>query len=51
MTLKSAVLALLLAAAPAALAAAEIGRMEPAPPLTEAHVMADAPVAERAARA
>ena len=49
MTLKSAVLALLLAAAPGALAAAEIGRMEPAPPLTEAHIKADAPAAEREA--
>ena len=49
MPLKPALIALLLAAAPAALCAAEIGRMEPAPPLTRAHIMADAPAAERAA--
>lgn len=49
MTFKTALIALLLAAAPAALTATEIGRMEPAPPLTEAHIRADAPAAERAA--
>jgi PelA/Pel-15E family pectate lyase len=48
MPLKPTLLALLLAAAPAAICAAEIGRMEPAPPLTEAHIAAHLPEAQRA---
>ena len=49
MTFKAALLALCLAAAPAALHAATIGAQTPAPPLTEALIEAEAPPAERAA--
>lgn len=49
MTVKAAALALCLALAPSLGAAATIGVQVPAPPLTEAHILADAPPAERAA--
>ena len=49
MTFKAAILALCLACAPAALHAATIGKQTPAPPLTQTHIDANAPAAERAA--
>lgn len=49
MTFKAALIALCLAAAPAALNAATIGTQTPAPPLTQAHIEANASAAERAA--
>jgi PelA/Pel-15E family pectate lyase len=49
MTFKAALFALVLAASPAALHAATIGKQEPAPPLTQALIDANAPASERAA--